>query len=63
METASIAAWAANEDRLGNSHLVSTTLGTYAREGRLRSEDPSYASGRRFVAQLKRFLRQNHYTR
>jgi hypothetical protein len=57
-----IAAWAADEDRLGHSKLVSTTLDTYARQGKLRSGDPSYASGRPFVAQLQRFLRRNHYT-
>jgi hypothetical protein len=57
-----IAAWAADEDRLGNSKLVSTTLDTYARKGKLRSGDPSFASGRKFVTRLKSFLRQNHYT-
>jgi hypothetical protein len=58
-----IAAWAADEDRLGHFKLVSTTLNTYARKGKLRSGDPSYASGRKFVTQLQRFLRTNHYTR
>jgi hypothetical protein len=58
-----IAAWAADESRLGNAKLVSTTLNGLARKGKLRSGDPSYASGQKFVAQLQRFLRRTHYAR
>jgi hypothetical protein len=51
-----IAAWAADEDLLGHSKLVTRTLATELRHGHLQG-------GKGFVRHLTRFLRQHGYTR
>jgi hypothetical protein len=50
------AAWAADEDLLGHSKLVSRTLASEARKGHL-------PGARAYVRHLTRFLRQHGYTR
>jgi hypothetical protein len=57
-----IAAWAADEDRLGSSALVARTLAAQSRAGELRSADGFAKLGDAFVAQLQRFLVANGYT-
>jgi hypothetical protein len=54
-----IAAWAADEYRLGRRALVSSVLATELRAGHLRSQ--GWPSGRKFVAALNKFLRQHGY--
>jgi len=54
-----IAAWAADEDNLGHTALVASTLATELKAGDLRS--PNYASGQKFIAALNRFLRHEGY--
>jgi hypothetical protein len=56
-----IAAWAADEDLLGRSKLVSTYLHQQAAAGHLNA--PFEAGGNRFVANLQRFLRRRGYLR
>ena len=54
-----IAAWAADEDLLGHSKLVSRYLAHEARAGHLNA--PFGASGTKFVASLQKFLRRRGY--
>jgi hypothetical protein len=54
-----IAAWAADEDLLGHTKLVSTFLHRLAAAGDLHSSFG--AGGSRFVANLQRFLRRRGY--
>ena len=57
-----IAAWAADEDRLGHSSHVARTLAAQLRGGALRSAGGlSWKSGSAFVAQLQRFLAKTGY--
>jgi hypothetical protein len=57
-----IAAWAADEDMLGNSKLVSRYLNQQAKAGHLNSAlGPTEPGGRKFVAKLQRFLRRHGY--
>ncbi|HWE09898.1 MAG TPA: hypothetical protein VG325_11115 [Solirubrobacteraceae bacterium] len=59
-----IAAWAADEDLLGNSQLVSTTLASEARRHRLRSAlGLPHNSETAFVADLEKLLRRLGYTK
>ena len=59
-----VAAWAADEDLLGNSGLVARFLATQARAGHLNSAlSPVSASGPRFVIALQDFLRRHGYRR
>ncbi len=51
-----IAAWAADEDLLGHSKLVSRTLESERLKGHLRG-------GKAYIRHLKRFLHQHGYTR
>lgn len=58
-----IAAWAADEDRLGREQIVATMLAAQARAGRLRSSLPGAGhSGRSFVTALQKLLRSLGYT-
>ena len=58
-----LAAWAADEDLLGQQALVSRTLAAQLRAGRLRSIDGHiWPGGRRFIARLQRFLRHTGYS-
>ena len=54
-----IAAWAADEDLLGHSKLVSRYLAQQARAGHLNA--PGAAGAAKFVARLQKFLRQRGY--
>lgn len=56
-----IAAWAADEYRLGRRALVSRTLAREAARGNLRSREHYGPAGAAFVAKLKRFLKSNGY--
>lgn len=58
-----IAAWAADEDRLGHSQLVSRYLARQLKAGHLNSGLSPASGGRKFVANLQRFLRQHGYLR
>lgn len=59
-----IAAWAADEDLLGNSRLVSTTLASEARGHRLHSAlGLPHHSETAFVSELKALLRELGYTK
>jgi hypothetical protein len=51
-----IAAWAADEERLGNDALVQSTLTNEAQRGDLRDGGNGLATGKRFVAKLNRNL-------
>jgi hypothetical protein len=53
-----LAAWAADEERLGQGALVDRKLSRALRAGQLRG---TTASGRRYVSDLKRFLRRHGY--
>ncbi len=57
-----IAAWAADEERLGHQRLVNRVLAAQRRAGHLRSAD-GQAGGQRFITELKRFLRRHGYLR
>jgi hypothetical protein len=59
-----IAAWAADEDLLGNSSLVSSTLNSLAQQHKLHSALglPHHNSETAFVSALEKFLRQLGYT-
>ena len=60
--TGLIAAWAADEDLLGNSSMVSSYLSQEANAGHLKSgEGNVLPSGTKFVAKLQRFLRAHGY--
>ena len=54
-----IAAWAADEDPLGHRQRVSRYLAQQARAGHLNA--PFEAGGRRFIANLQKFLRRRGY--
>jgi hypothetical protein len=56
-----IAAWAADEDRLGHTKLVNRYLHQQAAAGHLNA--PFAAGGTRFVARLQKFLRRRGYVR
>lgn len=56
-----IAAWAADEDLLGHSKQVSRYLARQVKAGHLNT--PQGPGGKRFVANLQRFLRRNGYLR
>jgi hypothetical protein len=59
-----IAAWAADEELLGQDKLVQSTLASEARKGDLRSPPGSagvWPSGKRFITALNRFLRSEGY--
>lgn len=59
-----IAAWAADEDLLGHQRLVSRYLAQQLRAGHLNSAlSPQQPGGKRFVANLQRFLRRHGYLR
>lgn len=59
-----IAAWAADEDLLGHGRLAARYLARQARAGHLHSAlSPQEHGGRRFVADLQRFLRRHGYLR
>jgi hypothetical protein len=59
-----IAAWAADEDRLGHRRLVNRYLAKQVKAGHLNSGlAPDEPSGARFVAKLQRFLRRHGYLR
>jgi hypothetical protein len=56
-----IAAWAADEELLGQDKLVQSTLATEARQGDLRDGNGGGATGQRFITKLNRFLHQLGY--
>lgn len=56
-----IAAWAADQDRLGHTKLVNRYLHQQAVAGHLNA--PFAAGGTRFVAKLQKFLRRRGYVR
>ncbi|HEX4438080.1 MAG TPA: hypothetical protein VH061_14940 [Solirubrobacteraceae bacterium] len=56
-----IAAWAADEDRLGHGALVRRILDREARHGLLRSREHYGPSGHAFVQRLLRFLKRTGY--
>jgi hypothetical protein len=56
-----IAAWAADEDRLGHTKLVTRFLHQQAAAGHLNA--PFAATGSKFVAKLQKFLRRRGYLR
>jgi hypothetical protein len=59
-----IAAWAADEDLLGNSKLVRATLATQLRQGHLHSLlSPTDPTGKKFVTALQKLLKRLGYTR
>jgi hypothetical protein len=59
-----IAAWAADEDLLGHQRLVSRYLAQQATAGHLNSAlSPQEPGGKRFIANLQRFLRRHGYLR
>ena len=62
--TGVIAAWAADEDLLGQSKRVARYLAQQAKAGHLNSAlSPEEPSGQKFVAKLQRFLRKLGYLR
>jgi hypothetical protein len=56
-----VAAWAADEDRLGHVKLVNRFLAQQAKAGHLNA--PFNAGGAKFVARLQKFLRRHGYLR
>ena len=56
-----IAAWAADEDLLGNSQTVATFLSQQAQEGHLKSALNPKESGQAFITALDTFLRKHGY--
>jgi hypothetical protein len=59
-----IAAWAADEDLLGHNKLVSSYLAEQLKAGHLNSGlSPEQPGGKKFVANLQRFLRAPGYLR
>jgi hypothetical protein len=59
-----IAAWAADEYRLGQSAMANRYLSQQAKAGHLRSAlAPEEPQGQRFVAALQKFLRRHGYVR
>lgn len=60
--TGVIAAWAADEDLLGHTKLVSSYLAQQAAAGHLNSGQPGVEpSGQKFIAKLQKFLRKHGY--
>ena len=58
-----IAAWAADEYRLGNSAMANRYLSQQAKAGHLKSAlAPTVPQGQKFVAALKTFLRRHGYS-
>jgi len=59
-----VAAWAADEDMLGPSKVVTDFLSTQAKAGHLNSSlSPVESSGQKFVIELQKFLRQHGYVK
>lgn len=58
-----IAAWAADEDMLGNAALVNQTLEAQAQQGHLRSDIAEAPTGYEFVNALEQFLQRRGYSR
>lgn len=58
-----IAAWAADEDLLGHSKLVSSYLAQQAKAGHLNSALDPGESGKKFISKLQKFLRSHGYVR
>ncbi len=56
-----IAAWAADEELLGQDALVQSVLATQANQGHLRAGNSGNASGQAFIALLNRFLVKQGY--
>ncbi len=56
-----IAAWAADQELLGNDPLVQSVLATQANQGHLRAGNSGNATGSAFVAKLNRFLVKQGY--
>jgi hypothetical protein len=56
-----LGAWAADEDRLGDTGRVARTLAAANRAGELRSAVGLWKSGSAFIAQLQRFLARTGY--
>ena len=56
-----IAAWAADEDLLGQAGLVKSRLATEARQNHLRGGPSGMPSGQKFVSALQKFLRKFGY--
>ena len=56
-----VAAWAADEDRLGHAALVARTLARENRLGHLRSDGAPWKGGRAFINELQRFLMKTGY--
>jgi hypothetical protein len=54
-----IAAWAADEDSLGHSALVASTLAKYLKAGELHGAN--YASGKQFIKALNKLLKKDGY--
>ena len=57
-----LAAWAADEDLLGNSATVASRLASLDAAGRLRSSQGFTTHGSAFIRQLQRFLAKSGYT-
>lgn len=58
-----LAAWAADEDLLGHSALVRSTLAAEARHNRLHSALEPHTSAQKLAAQLQKLLRELGYTK
>ncbi len=56
-----LAAWAADEDRLGHAALVARVLARENRLGHLRSDGAFWKGGRAFIKELQRFLATTGY--
>ncbi len=56
-----LAAWAADEDRLGHAALVARTLSSENRLGHLRADGAPWKGGRAFINELGRFLAKTGY--
>ncbi len=56
-----IAAWAADEELLGNNKQVQSTLSSEAAKGKLRDGSAGLASGKKFVKKLNALLRKLGY--
>ncbi len=56
-----LAAWAADEDRLGHAALVARVLARENRLGHLRSDGLPWKGGRAFIKELQRFLVKTGY--
>jgi hypothetical protein len=56
-----IAAWAADEELLGNNTLVQSTLASEAKKGNLRDGTSGVATGKKFITALNKLLRRYGY--